>query len=333
MRERYFAEAFAALAADHVIETMDVDPKRPFTPTTPSELGLREYQGSPGELIEHMTGVEVLVVQGAPVTDAVIDASADLRLVCCARGGPVNVDVAAVTARRLPLVYTPGKNAEAVADLTLAFMVMLARGLPRAQRFLDEGNQLVDNWAGVQFLGNDLRRHVLGIIGVGQVGLRVARRAAAFGMEILAYDPFVEADGIEQVRTLEEVLARSDFVSIHARATADNADLIDAAAFGRMKPGAFLINTARETLVDEHALDDALSSGQIAGAALDTVRPGGPPGRHPLLRHRNVVLTPHIGGATHETLAQGAEMIAADIARFAAGRPLVHVLNWQAMAA
>lgn len=88
-RERYFAEAFAALATDHVIETMDVDPMRPFTPTTPSELGLREYQGSPGELIEYMAGVEMLVVQDAPVTDAVIHASTDLRVVCCAHGGPV----------------------------------------------------------------------------------------------------------------------------------------------------------------------------------------------------------------------------------------------------
>jgi len=294
---------------------------------------LREYQGSPEELAEHMGDVEVLVVQGAPVTDSVLDASKDLRLVCCARGGPVNVDVAAVTARGLPLVYTPGKNAEAVADLTLAFIVMLARGLPRAQRFLDEGNQLVDNWAGVKFLGSDLRRHVLGIIGVGQVGQRVARRARAFGMEILAHDPFVDADGIDQVTTIKELLAASDFVSIHARATAENTNLIDTAALRQMKPGAFLINTARETLVDEQALDDALESGHLAGAALDTVRVSARPGRHPLLRHRNVVMTPHIGGATHETLAQGAEMIAADIARFATGRPLMNVVNRQAIAA
>lgn len=333
MGERYFTEAFAALGADHEIETMNVDPARPFIPQTPSELGLREYQGSPEELAERMANVEVLVVQGAPVTDRVLDASTDLRLVCCARGGPVNVDITAVSARGLPLVYTPGKNADAVADLTLAFMVMLARGLPTAQRFLDEGNELVDNWAGVQFLGSDLRRHVLGIIGVGQVGQRVAHRARAFGMEILAFDPFADAEGIEQVTTLEGLLTGSDFVSIHARATAENTNLIDGAALRQMRPGAFLINTARETLVDERALDDALASGHLAGAALDTVRAGSGPGRHPLLRHPNVVITPHIGGATRETLIQGAEMIAADIARFAAGRPLKNVLNRQALAA
>jgi D-3-phosphoglycerate dehydrogenase len=327
MRPRYFAEAFAGLGTAHEIEMMQIDAARPFTPFTPSELKLREYQGSPGELVERMPGVEVLVVQGAPVTDGVIGASADLRLVCCARGGPVNVDVDAVAARGLPLVYTPGKNAEAVADLTLAFMVMLARGLPRAQRFLEEGNRLIDNWGGTQFFGSDLRRHVLGVVGIGQVGRRVVQRSAAFGMDMLAYDPFVEAQGIEQVERLEELLSRSDFVSLHARATRENENLIDAPALARCKPGAFLINTARETLVDEDALDAALASGHIAGAALDTVRVTTHGGRHPLLRHENVIMTPHIGGATHETLLQGAEMITAEIVRFTTGRPLINVLN------
>jgi D-3-phosphoglycerate dehydrogenase / 2-oxoglutarate reductase len=332
MPQRYFTEAFTTLGLTHEIETMDIDPVRPFTPSTASELKLREYQGSPAELVQRMSGVEVLVVQGAPVTDDVIDASTELRLVCCARGGPVNVDVDAVTARGLPLVNTPGKNAEAVADLTLAFTVMLARGLVRAQRFLQDGNLLLDNWAGAQFFGNDLRRHVLGIIGVGQVGQRVAHRAGAFGMTVLAYDPFVDAVGVEQVQTLDELLSRSDFVSVHARATPQNENMIDAPALARMRRGTFLINTARDTLVDEEALDAALASGHLAGAALDTVRmaPGRP---HPLLRYENVVMTPHIGGATHETLAQGAEMIAADITRLAAGQPLVNVVNREAWAA
>ena len=168
-----------------------------------------------------MAGVEVLVVHGAPVTDEVLDASAELRLVCCARGGPVNVDVEAVTARGLPLVNTPGKNAEAVADLTLAFLVMLARGLPEAQRFLDEGNRLKDNWEGAKFMGSDLRRHMLGLVGYGQVGRRVAQRALPFGMTVLVYDPFVEPPtAVEQVDILDELLARADFVSLHARATA-----------------------------------------------------------------------------------------------------------------
>lgn len=333
MPPRYFAEAFSPLEAEHNVKYMQVDAARRFEPSSPSELRLSEYQGSPAELVEHMPGVEALVVQGAPVTDQVLDASAVLRLVCCARGGPVNVDVDSASARGLPLVATPGKNANAVADLTIGFLVTLARGLPRAQRFLDEGNQLRDNWEGAKFMGSDLRRHVLGIVGFGQIGRLVAERAVSFGMTIVAYDPYASIDAhVERVELVEELLERADFVSLHARATTETENLIDSAALARMKPGAFLVNTARETLVDEDALDGALSSGRLGGAALDVVRTTSAHGRHRLLRHENVVLTPHVGGATHETLLQGAEMIADEIRRFAAGRPLVNVINRSAVA-
>jgi D-3-phosphoglycerate dehydrogenase / 2-oxoglutarate reductase len=334
MPPRYFEEAFAALDG-HDVSCRQIDDTRRFEPASASERKLQEYQGAPGEVVEWMPGVEVLVVQGAPVTDEVLDASADLKLVGCARGGPVNVDVAAVTARGLPLVNTPGKNAQAVADLTLAFLVMLARGLPRAQRFLAEGNRLRDNWEGAKFIGSDLRRHVLGLVGYGAVGHLVAERARPFGMSVLVYDPFVSAGaiGVEQVATLDELLARADFVSLHARASADNENIIDAAALAAMKPGAYLVNTARETLVDEDALDAALESGRLAGAALDVVRTSAETGPHRLLRHDNVVLTPHLGGATHETLLQGAEMLAEEIRRFAAGDALVNVVNRAEVAA
>jgi D-3-phosphoglycerate dehydrogenase len=328
MPPRYFEEAFGELERSHDLEYFQVDAARPFEPSTPSERRLREYQGSPDELIERMPGVSVLVVQGAPVTDQVVDASAELQLVCCARGGPVNVDVEAVSARGLPLVTTPGKNAEAVADLTLAFLVMLARGLPKARRFLDEGHRLRDNWEGARFIGSDLRGHVLGVVGFGQIGRRVARRAVAFGMEVVVFDPYASVDGLAaQVESLEELLGRADFVSLHARASADTENLIDERALAAMKPGAFLINTARETLVDEDALDAALAAGRLGGAAVDVVHATDHDGRHRLLRHENVVMTPHLGGATHETLLQGAEMVADEIARFAAGEPLVNVLN------
>jgi D-3-phosphoglycerate dehydrogenase / 2-oxoglutarate reductase len=330
MAASYFRDAFEGLGADHRVEYFDVDADRSFHPTSASECSLREFQGSPAELTEHMGGVEVLVVHGAPVTDAVLDASSELRLVCCARGGPVNVDVDAVKARGLPLVTTPGKNAEAVADQTLAFLVMLARGFPKAQRFIDRGGRVIDNWAGATFLGNDLRGHTLGLVGFGRIGRRVAKRSLSFGMHVLAFDPFWGdgADGqVERVNELDELLARADFVSVHARASAENENLFGAAQFARMKPGAFFVNTARETLVDEDALDEALGSGHLGGAALDVIRLSPHAARHRLLRHENVVITPHIGGATHETLIQGAEMIAMEITRFASGEPLVNAVT------
>jgi D-3-phosphoglycerate dehydrogenase len=327
MPSRYFRAAFGELDGRHAVRYVDVAAAPPPVAPTPSEARLREYLGSPAELIARMDGVDVLAVHGAPVTDAVLDASPALKLVCCARGGPVNVDVEAATERGLPLALTPGKNAEAVADLTLAFLVLLAREIPRAQRFLDTGGRLKDNWDGARFIGCDLRGHALGLVGFGNVGRRVARRARAFGMAVLAYDPYLagEPDGAERVESLDELLARADFVSLHARATRENTRLFDAARFARMKPGACFVNTARESLVDEAALDAALASGRLAGAALDVVDTDAPPGRHPLLRHDNVVITPHIGGATRETLAQGAAMVAEEIARFAAGEPLVNV--------
>jgi D-3-phosphoglycerate dehydrogenase len=281
-----------------------------------------------------MDGVRILVVHGAPVSERVIEAGADLELVCCARGGPVNVDVGALNARGLPLVNTPGKNADAVADLTLAFLIMLARNVPLGQRFLEAGNRLEDNFAGAEFIGYDLRGHTLGLVGLGQVGARVADRAAAFGMRVLAHDPFVEDFGrAEPTASLEALLAASDFVSLHLRATAETANLIDAEALARMRDGAFLVNTARESLVDEDALDAALASGRLRGAALDVFHDSGEPVRNRLLRHGNVVLLPHVGGATEETLARGAEMVAAAIADFLAERPLRNVINGAALAA
>jgi D-3-phosphoglycerate dehydrogenase len=330
MAARYFRDAFRGLETDNDVQYFDVDANRRFEPSTASECKLDEYQGSPVELAERMRGVEVLVVHGAPVTDAVLVASPDLRLVCCARGGPVNVDVDAVNARGLPLVTTPGKNADAVADQTVAFLVMLARGFPKAQRFIEHGGQMIDNYSGAMFIGSDLAGHTLGLVGYGRIGHLVAARSLSFGMRVLVYDPYVNGasdDRVEIVASLDDLLRRSDFVSLHARANAQNANLFGAAEFRKMRLGGFFVNTARETLVDEDALDAALESGHLAGAALDVVDVSAGVGRHPLLRHENVVITPHIGGATRETLMHGAEMIAQEIARFAIGEQLINVVN------
>jgi D-3-phosphoglycerate dehydrogenase len=316
------------LRPTHEIDYGQVDQTETLDPVTESERRISEYAGTPGQVLGRLNGHEVLVVHGAAVTDAVI-ATPSLRLVCCARGGPVNVDLAAARARGVPVVTTPGKNAESVADQTLAFMVMLARRFPEAQRFLFEGGTVGGSaFEGAEFFGHDLIGHVLGLVGYGNVGRRVAERAQAFGMEVVVYDPFLpegRPDGLERVNRLEELLARADFVSLHARATADNERLFDEAAFAAMRAGSYFLNTARESLVDEEALDRALASGHLAGVALDVVRPRAEPGPHPLLRHANVVLTPHIGGATHETLLRGVAMIAAEIERFAAGEPLRNV--------
>ena len=306
-------------------------------PQTTSEQAIREHAGTPGSLVEAMANVEVLVVHGAPVTDDVLDASSTLRLVCCARGGPVNVDIAAASERGIPVVTTPGKNAEAVAEQTIAFLIMLARGFPAAQHFLLGGRRArrVD-LEGAQFIGRELSGQMLGLVGFGHVGRAVSSRAFALGMSVATYDPYLASapdDGTVQIAELADLLGAADFVSLHARSTKENENLFDRTRFAQMRRGSFLINTARDTLVDEQALDQALTSGQVAGAALDVVRPASHDGPHPLLRHGNVVLTPHIGGATQETLLRGASMIADEILRFAAGAQLRNVANPTAVGA
>lgn len=326
-----FELGLAALQGAHQLEYLQLDESQELMPISASEGSIREYLGTPAQIAARVRGAEILIVHGAPVTDEVLAAAPNLRLICCARGGPVNVDVAAVSARQIPLVNTPGKNAESVADQALAFMIMLARGFPKAQRFLIEGGTLGESaFEGARFLGHDLGGHVLGLVGFGNVGSRVHRRALAFGMRLVVYDPYVRVDELsstEQVSTLAELLAKSDFVSLHVRATAETQNFFGASQFNAMKPASYFLNTARESLIDEEALDAALASGHLAGAALDVVRPRSQDGPHPLLRHENVVITPHIGGATHETLLRGVTMVADEIQRFAAGEPLRAVVN------
>jgi len=330
-----FRDAFARLDG-HRFDYLQLDMQRTEVSGSESERRIREYAGSPAQIVERLDGHDAVVVHGGAVTDAVL-AAAPLRLVCCARGGPVNVDVEAATGRGIPVVTTPGKNAESVADLTIAFLVMLARGISRAAGFLAGGGRVGEStFEGAEWFGHDLGGHVLGIVGYGHVGRRVALRAIAMGMAVASFDPWIDSDAMRLDGVLplafSELLERARFVSLHARQTDDNADLFGAAEFSRMPRGAFFVNTARETLVDEDALFASLHSGHLAGAALDVLRPRPPGVPNPLLGLANVVATPHIGGATFETLARGAAMLADEIERFDSGADLVNVINREVLA-
>ena len=327
-----FRRAFARLGDDQRFEYLQLDMARTDVAGSASEGRIREFAGSPRQIAERLSDHDALVVHGGAVTAEVLDAAPGLRLVCCARGGPVNIDVEAATARGIPVVTTPGKNAEAVADLTIAFLVILARGVVRAAGFLANGGRVGEStFEGAEWFGHDLGGHLLGLIGYGQVGRRVALRALAMGMAVASFDPFVApaamaADGVRPA-AFGELLTEARFVSLHARQPASGPDLFGEPEFARMRHGSFFINTARETLVDEEALLAALSSGHLAGAALDVLRPRAAGEVNPLLGLANVVATPHIGGATFETLDRGAAMVAEEIERFAAGSALVNVIN------
>jgi D-3-phosphoglycerate dehydrogenase / 2-oxoglutarate reductase len=250
--------------------------------------------------------------------------------VCCARGGPVNVDVAAATERGIPVVNTPGKNAEAVAELTIAFALLVIRAVPQASRLAQQGGGFAESvFEGREFFGREAPSLTMGLVGLGHVGRETAVRALALGFTVLACDPVPPAivpDGVTMV-PLDTLLAESDIVSLHARASPENLRLLGAKQFARMRRGAFVINTARETLVDEAELRDALLRGHLGGAALDVVERPPAGQRHPLLDVPSVIVTPHIGGATQETLRRAAEQVGAAVSEFVNGRPPASLVN------
>lgn len=332
--EAYFRKAFANLAKLHSVRFEKLDQLQMDGPQTDSEKAIREYFGSPKELAGMLKDEDALVVHVAPVTDEVLDASPNLKAVFCARGGPVNIDAAAATKRNILVVSSPGRNADAVADFALGLMLMLSRNTLKGIEMV-KGTRNLDRDEFEGLFGHELGGKVLGLVGFGNVGSRVATRALGFGMEVLVYDPYVdkssfEAPGITSA-TLDELLSKSDYVSVHARESPDNKDMVGKMQFSKMKSSAYFINTARGSLVDEAALYDAVASKKIAGAALDVMKVEPMDPSSPLLKLENVIVTPHIAGASYEVRFRGAEIVGKQVERWAAGLPLSGVINPQVL--
>ena len=265
---------------------------------------------TPDELCAILPGYDALIVRSeTKVTAAVLLAGTTLRVVTRAGVGTDNIDVPAATERGIVVLNTPGANTIAAAEHTLALMLALLRQVPRADASLRAGK-----WERKQFVGSELYRKALGILGFGRIGREVAARAQSFGMEVLIYDPFVTAAAAEAIGAIalpfDAVLERANIVTLHLPLSVETRGVIGARELARMRRGAFLINCARGGLVDEAALAEALTSGQIAGAALDVFERE-PPIGSPLLALPNVVVTPHLAASTDEA-QEGVGLVAAE---------------------
>jgi D-3-phosphoglycerate dehydrogenase len=259
----------------------------------------------------------------------VVEAGSLLRIISCHVVGVDKIDVAAASRRGIPVATTPYANTVSVAEHTLSLMLALAKRIIEYDAATRAGRFAIRN----TYQAVELSGKLLGILGMGRIGSTVCRKArAAFDMEVLAYDPFISAETIEKigarpVRTIPELLANVDVLTIHVPYTSDTRGLIGAAEFRQMKPGAFLINTARGPIVDEAALVYALDERQIAGAALDVYDPEPPDAKSPLLRLSNVVLTPHSASLTAEGVVRLATQSAQAIVDIFEGRRPVGVVN------
>ncbi len=287
--------------------------------------GLLSAQG----LREELAGCQGLVCLLTDRIDrALIAAMPDLEFVSSMSVGVDHVDVAELTARGIPLGHTPGVLVETTADTAFALMLAAARRLGEADRFVRQGNWSPENaWSPDFFTGKDVGGATLGIIGLGAIGQAVARRATGFGMRVLGWNRSErEVPGVENV-SLEELLLRSDFVSVHVALTDDTRYLLNAERIATMKPGSVLVNTARGGIVDELALHEALCSGHIYAAGIDVFEREPVPADNPLLQHSNVVLAPHIGSATTITRARMADIAADNALAALAGEPMPHCFN------
>jgi D-3-phosphoglycerate dehydrogenase len=283
----------------------------------------------PRMLAERLAGCRALIVRNqTQVTRELIEHAGRLRVIGRAGAGLDNVDVDAASAAGIVVCYAPDQNALSVAELGIGMLLALARRVVSADRDTRAGG-----WARQVFTGTELYGKTLGVVGFGRIGFLFAMRARAFGVRVLAYDPFVSPDAVTVVASgvelvgLDELLAQADMISCHLPSTTKTRKFFDAEHFGRMKPGVFFLNLARGEVVDEPALIHALQSGHVAGAGLD-VRSTEPPSPSPLDEMENVILTPHIAAFTLEAQDRVVAAVCRDIAAVLEGRSAIYPANF-----
>jgi len=312
---------------DHILIADEILPEGVALLRAAPEVQVADLRLSRAELLEHIADYDAVITRSGTAVDAtLIERGTRLKVIGRAGLALDNIDIATATERGVMVMHTPEAYSLAAAEHTLALMLALCRKIPAADAAMRRGE-----WVREQFTGAQLHGKTLGLVGLGRVGRLVAARAQAFGMAVLAYDPYtsdeaaVRRQGIT-LATLDELLAQADFVSLHAELTVETKHLLGEAELAQMKPGARLINCARGALVDEAALAAALRAGRLAGAALD-VFAHEPPVDNALSTLPNVVLTPHLGASTAETQLAASLQIARQVLGALHGTDYTNVVN------
>jgi glyoxylate reductase len=303
----FVTRALPGPALDRLAEAHEVDiwPER----LPPDYAELRRRTAEAEGLLSMLTDrVDAELMDGSPLLKAIANYAV----------GYDNVDVEAAASRGIAVGNTPDVLTDATADLAFALLLSAARKLPQAAASIPAGDWVT--WEPDTHLGYDVHGATLGVIGGGRIGEAVARRAAGFEMEVLVHS---RSSGV----SLDELLERSDFVSLHCPLTPETRHLIDAIALAKMKPTAILVNTARGPIVDQAALATALHDGTIAGAALDVTDPEPLPADDPLLRAPNLIVVPHVGSATHSAREKMADLAVDNLLAALDGRPMPHAVT------
>jgi D-3-phosphoglycerate dehydrogenase len=313
-------------------------------PAVRAGYGVTGEKLTPSALAGLLADVEVAIVEYEEVTSEALAAATALRVLGCCRNEPgASVDLAAATALGIPVLFAPGRNAIAVAEYTIGLMLAVARRIAEAHMRLHHTRELTAAGAAdrsvtsewslepgspfERFQGPELHGRTLGLVGYGAIGRELARRCAALGMEVVVCDPYAPDDGEVRRAVLLETVAAADFVALAAKVTPETTGIVSAEVLAAMKPTAYLVNTARAALVDMAALTEALRGRRIAGAALDVYPLEPLPPDSPLLDLDNVVLSPHLAGASVDVPRHHSRMVVDDVLRVLRGEQPVHLAN------
>lgn len=290
------------------------------------EQGGSEAYEPPEDIIDACRDADIIITEFCTVTRKMIDACPNLKVIGVLRAGYENVNIEYASEKGIMVFNTPGRNADAVADFTVGALISECRNIAKGHLGLKNG-EWIRTYPNSGHIP-DLPGKTVGIVGLGEIGLKVAKRLVGFDVQLLGYDPFVENPpfGIEMV-DLPELMERSDFITVHVRAVKETENLINRQLIEKMKPTAYFINTARASVADEEALYDALKNNRIAGAALDVFDKEPPGKEYPMVNLDNVTLTPHMAGGSNDAFYNSPKKLAEEMVKLWEGQSSRYLIN------